>query len=251
MRAIPQQSSLTGAVLSPSPAIDAMAGHAEVAVPASAAALGLFDPQEADLLASRPGRPALLGEANVPNDGPPAILLDKLGERLAFERAGTRLYDALILKYRAAQRVSADALPPARSVVGSGALLETPVETLERLRAEELDHFTLLCRAIVRLGGDPTRQTPGANVTARACSGFVQVLEDSCTTLAQCLNAMVAIELADNVGWELLARLADESGESDLAREFLAVLLQEEEHLSIVKGWLASVVLDTPNLSVV
>jgi hypothetical protein len=221
MHAIPQQFGLTGAVL-PSPATDAMDGGAEVAVPASAAAFG-----------------------------PPAVLLDKLGERMVFERAGTRLYDALILKYRAAQRVSADALPPARGVIAGGALLETPIETLERLRAEELDHFTLSCRAIVRLGGDPTAHAPDAEVTARTCSGFVRVLEDPGTTLAQCLNAMVAIELADNVGWELLARLSDEAGRSDLTREFLAALLQEEEHLSIVKGWLASVLLDTPNLSVV
>ena len=32
-----------------------------------------------------------------------AMLMDKLGERLAFERAGTRLYDALMVKCRDAK----------------------------------------------------------------------------------------------------------------------------------------------------
>lgn len=246
MRAISRQPGLSGTALPLPPISDAMTGPA--AGPAAPVAFGYFEtPEQARFAQHRPRD--VLGVAK---DGAPDALLDKLRERLAFERAGTRLYDALILKYRKAQRISADALPPARGVTGAaGAVLETPIETLERLRAEELDHFTLVGRSIVQLGGDPTSPAPGADLMAKACSGFVQVLEDPCTTLSQGLNAMVAIELADNVGWELLARLADESGEPDLTRQFLAVLLQEEEHLSIVKTWLASMIFDRPNLSVV
>jgi rubrerythrin len=70
----------------------------------------------------------------------------------------------------------------------------------------------------------------------------MQVLNDPRTTLAQCLNAMLAVELADNAGWELLASLADEAGQSDLAGRFLGALGQEQEHLTIVKAWLTALV---------
>jgi hypothetical protein len=97
------------------------------------------------------------------------------------------------------------------------------------------------------MGGDPTAQTPCADVMAVASSGFMQVLNDPRTTLAQCLNAMLAVELADNAGWELLASLADEAGQSDLAGRFLAALGQEQLHLAIIKGWLTTIVSDNPD----
>jgi hypothetical protein len=178
--------------------------------------------------------------------GQPTTLLDKLGERLAYERAGVRLYDALIVKHRAAQQAEGDVLPPARTLLAgeAPASTEDPDETLARIRAEEFEHFNLLCEAITDLGGDPTAQTPCADVTAVASSGFIQVLNDPRTTLAQCLNAMLAVELADNAGWELLASLADQAGQSDLAGRFLGALGQEQEHLTIIKAWLTAVVSD-------
>jgi hypothetical protein len=90
------------------------------------------------------------------------------------------------------------------------------------------------------MGGDPTAQTPCADVMAVASSGFMQVLNDPRTTLAQCLNAMLAVELADNAGWELLASLADQAGQSELAGRFLGALGQEQEHLTIIKAWLTA-----------
>ena len=95
-----------------------------------------------------------------------------------------------------------------------------------------------------KLGGDPTAQTPCADVSAVAASGFMQVLNDPRTTLAQCLNAMLAVELADNAGWELLADLAEDAGQSDMASQFLAALAEEQEHLVIVKGWLKAILHD-------
>jgi len=107
---------------------------------------------------------------------------------------------------------------------------------LQRIRDEELAHFQLLSEAIRTLGGDPTSMTPCADVAAMAASGFMQVLNDPRTTLAQCLNAMLAVELADNAGWELLAGLADEAGQSDLAGRCLGALGQEQrlEHIRII-----------------
>jgi hypothetical protein len=68
--------------------------------------------------------------------------------------------------------------------------------------------------------------------------GLVQVLTDPRTTLAQSLNAMLTAELTDNAGWELLAQLAEEAGESELTGKFLGALSQEQEHLLVVKAWL-------------
>lgn len=169
----------------------------------------------------------------------PGVFLDKLGERLAYERSGVRLYDALILKYASASQLQkSELLPPVE--------LESAEQVLHRIRSEELEHFQLLSQAIVKMGGDPTSQTPCADVTALASSGFMQVLNDPRTTLAQCLNAMLAVELADNVGWELLASLADDMGEADLAGQFLGALTQEQEHLVIVKQWLVGLVYEDP-----
>ena len=186
--------------------------------------------------------------------GHPTLFLDKLGERLAYERTGTRLYDALILKYQAAQQLAGDPLPSLQLMsdedapsVGS----ETPAETLLRIRNEELAHFRMLSEAITAMGGDPTSQTPCADVSAMQSMGFMQVLNDPRTTLGQCLNAMLAVELADNAGWELLASLADDAGEDALAAQFLSALAQEQQHLTIVKAWLTSILYEDPQPSVV
>jgi len=180
-----------------------------------------------------------------------SVLMDKVGERIAFERGGVRLYEALLAKYDAASR-SGDVLPAASDVhevahaQGLAVLApvegESPAETLHRIRAEELAHFRLLCESMTQLGGDPTAQTPCADVTATASMGIMQVLTDPRTTLAQCLNAILTAELTDNAGWELLIQLAEQAGEAELAGRFLGALAQEQEHLVTVKGWLTALV---------
>ena len=181
--------------------------------------------------------------------GNPSILLDKIGERVAFERGGTRLYDALLTKYEAVSEMDGGLLPTAEEAiaaaggdVASHLQGESALETMTRIRAEELQHFGLLCDAMTGLGGDPTAQTPCADVTATASMGLIQVVTDPRTTLAQSLNVMLTAELTDNAGWELLIQLADEAGEAELAGQFLAALSQEQEHLLVVKSWLATLV---------
>src|SRR5688572_25927052 len=88
------------------------------------------------------------------------VLLDKLGERLAFERAGTRLYQALIIKCLAT--------PAAQSVI--------EMDLLEEIHNEEARHFELLHEAIESLGADPTAQTPCADLTGVQSLGLVQAL---------------------------------------------------------------------------
>jgi hypothetical protein len=145
-----------------------------------------------------------------------ALLLDKLGERLAFERTGTRLYDSLIQKWRE--------LPKDR--VGPG------VKELQMIRDEEYRHFDLVSQTMVALGADPTAQTPCADVAA--------VVSDPRTTKGQSLHAILIAELADNAGWELLIQIAAEMGHDQLARSLKPALGNEMEHAALVKSWLAA-----------
>jgi hypothetical protein len=154
------------------------------------------------------------------------MLMDKIGERIAFERTGTRLYDALILKYEIlAESDNAPALPNpldgAEEDVGA---------TLQRIRTEEQAHFLMLSEVMRSLGGDPTAQTPCADATATASMGIMQVVTDPRTTLAQSLNAM------------LLIALAQEAGKTDMVEMFENAMAEEQEHLATIKGWLTALV---------
>jgi rubrerythrin len=151
----------------------------------------------------------------------PQILLDKLGERLAFERTGTRLYDALITKCE---------------VMLDGDISMT-IEDLERIRADEARHFQLIADAIETLGGDPTSQTPSADLAGVESMGLVQVLNDPRTTIAQSLHAIVTAELSDRAGWETLVALADEHDLEQMVADFTDALDEEREHLAMVTTW--------------
>jgi rubrerythrin len=151
----------------------------------------------------------------------PQILLDKLGERLAFERTGTRLYDALITKCE---------------VLLDGDISMT-LEDLEHIRADEARHFLLIKDAIESLGGDPTCQTPSADLVGVESMGLIQVLNDARTSVAQSLHAIVTAELSDKAGWETLLALADEHGLTDMVSDFTTALNDEREHLALVQTW--------------
>lgn len=152
---------------------------------------------------------------------PRDLMLDKLGERLAFERTGTRLYEGLLAKVDGPETWEGG---PSR-------------EELEEFRAAELSHFLLLHRAIEALGGDPTVVTPSADVAAVASCGVAQVIADPRTTLSQSLEAMLTAELADRDGWSTLIRLA-ESALPERVAEFELAIEEEREHLESVRGWL-------------
>jgi ferritin-like protein len=157
----------------------------------------------------------------------PEVLIDLLGERCAFERTGTRLYDAMVMKCLALE--------------GTGETL--PIADLERIRDEEAQHFILLTEAILSLGADPTAVTPAADVAAVASMGLLQVVSDPRTTISQCLNALLTAELTDYAGWELLIQLCEQMGQDDWASRFRQALAQESEHKELVQGWLQSMVL--------
>ena len=151
----------------------------------------------------------------------PTVLLDKLGERLAFEREGTRLYDALIAKLDAVGTYPGG---PTR-------------EELVHIRDEEAQHFMMVATAIREKGADPTAVTPSANLHAVASMGLAQVLTDPRTTVAECLEALLIAELADNDAWDMLVALCVDSGDTELAERFECARQSEQEHLSNVRGW--------------
>lgn len=151
----------------------------------------------------------------------PQVLLDKLGERAAFERGGTRLYDAVLGKFDASKN-------------GNGVVSR---DVLQHIRDEEAQHFELLCEAIESLGGDPTAMTPCANVVGMQAFGLMQSVTEPRTTLLQCLGTLLIAELADGDGWELLINLARSSGHDKLADRFQVALQEEAEHLAHVRKW--------------
>lgn len=148
----------------------------------------------------------------------PEMLVDKLGERLAFERAGVRLYDAMVAKVSAMADHHAEMLP-----------------VLEGMRQEEAAHMDLLRQTMEQLGVDPTAMTPCADVSGVLSTGILQVITDPRTNLAQSLEALLTAELTDNAAWEMLIGLARYEGKDDMAASFQQALQKEEEHLQIVK----------------
>lgn len=158
----------------------------------------------------------------------PEVLFDKLGERAAYERSGVRLYQAMIGKVEASGHPDAAAL----------------LADLNHICEEEFDHFQMLTQIITDMGGDPTAQTPCADISAVAALGLIQVLTDLRTTLAQGLQALLTAETTDNAAWELLIELAQHAGHDELAPPFQKALAAEQEHEAMIKKWLRQMVME-------
>lgn len=186
--------------------------------------------EQAEPLGTVPPPPSLKGKAKAGlqkmKGNSPAVFLDLLADRLAFERTGTRLYEALLVKYDAA-----DVQPggPTR-------------DELVHIHQEELEHFGLLTDCIRILGADPTVVTPTADADGVASQGAMQVLADPRSTLTECLHVMHMLELVDNDAWEMLAGLADRLGHARMAEQFLIAYSQEQDHLRMVRGWLKNTI---------
>ncbi len=151
-----------------------------------------------------------------------AMLLDKLGARLAFERSGVRLYEALARKRNAIE----------------SELMEPTVEELQELRDEELEHMRMLEDCITELGGDPTMVTPAADISGTINAGVLKVVADPRTTIPQCLEAALTAELVDNDCWGVLIALMKLQGMDEDLEAFNEALAEEQEHLAKVRQWI-------------
>jgi rubrerythrin len=155
------------------------------------------------------------------------VFLDKLGERLAFERTGTRLYMALIGKLDASEPLPGG---PTRG-------------DLEKIHAQELQHFEMLREVMLGLGADPTAITPSADAGAVSSMGILQVMGDPRMNLKQSLEAILVAELVDNDCWTVLTELALATGHDALAKRFEQATAEEREHLANVRSWVRNATL--------
>jgi hypothetical protein len=167
---------------------------------------------EAEVLGSIPPPGTLKGMASTAmqklTGKNPEAFIDKLGCRMAFERTGVRLYDALIAKCSSS--------PQGNTVV--------PIDTLWTFRNQELQHFKL--------------------VEEVASMGLIQVLTDPRTSIAQCMEAILIAELADNDAWQMLILFAEKMGMDDMARDFGVALSEEDNHLMHIRQWYKQLVLE-------
>lgn len=209
---------LTGAMMSPKEAEKTKEG---------AKALTVFQTTNEDNIASN--RILYINEAEALGSIPQAkkkqaqneVLMDKLSERAAFERTGTRLYEALLTKY-----LASDENDKLKLLV-----------ILEKFHQEEMDHFNLVNEVIFSLGGDPTAMSPCADIAGTAAFGWMQVLTDPRTSFKQCLEIILQAELVDNASWEMLIAIADELNLPEISQKFKNALEEENFHLKTIKQW--------------
>lgn len=231
----------TGIGTSPSRCQEAIEGAKE-GLPTSggdeseAAALRVAYSQDAPPVGTVPPLNTLKGvakkDAQVITGEKGGVLVDLLGERLAFERTGVRLYEALMSKFRA-----------------GGTWRGGPsMQDLREIHDEELRHFELLRKVFARFGADATATVPSADLAGVEAMGVLQTLTDPRVSPAQGLHAILTAELTDHDGWHLLIELVDKLGEGELGDELRVALINEERHVNLVRGWLKSYVLGEERL---
>lgn len=162
----------------------------------------------------------------------PKAFLDKLGERMAFERTGTRLYDALLAKH----------------ACGDSPVGQADETTLQTFRAQERRHFELLWDSLISLGADPTCVTPSADLAGVKAKGLIEAITDPRATFCQALDALLVAELADNEGWRQLIDLADGMGQSGMVERFQAAQSEEDIHLETIRRWVSGLVREEAGL---
>ena len=218
----------TGVQMSPMDAAEMENGLKEFGAPDSSARgdvqLRADYADEADALGSVPPpgtvKGVLKSGVDMITGKRPQVLIDKLGERLAFERGGVRLYETLL----------------AKCSVADEPLDAADLAALTQFHDEESQHMMMVVDAIRELGADPTAQTPCADLVGVESMGLVQAMNDPRTSLVQSLHVMLDAELLDNAGWEMLIDLANQSGHADIAERFTLALQQEARHLAHVRA---------------
>lgn len=160
-------------------------------------------------------------------------LIDKLGERIAFERTGTRLYEALLCKFHGS----------------SNKKILPDLNRIEQFYLEELKHFQHATQAMLKIGGDPSALTPAADISGTASLGWIQIMSDPRTNFLQSLEIILQAELIDNAGWELLIEIAEKTGLNEMAVGFQQCLNEEEFHLITVKQWVMELTLNNKIVS--
>ncbi len=145
-------------------------------------------------------------------------VIDLLNERLAFERAGVKLYDRVLEVMRSAGDANVARMLP----------------EMEEHRSEEKEHEEWLEECIRALGGDAHAETERSRLVTRESKGIEEIAMSD-AELPHLLHALLAAELVDNAGWDLLAQVADEAGDHEAKRDFKKRLHEEEDHLLFIR----------------
>ncbi|RYZ37699.1 MAG: hypothetical protein EOO72_10345 [Myxococcaceae bacterium] len=153
-----------------------------------------------------------------------ALFVDRLCERLSFEKTSSRLYASLLLKTHA--------LGTYTGGPSSERLLE--------LHNQELEHQALVREGLLRFGIPTSLRTPSGDVADSQSRALIQAVDAPGTSLLEALRATLVSELINNAGWAVLVDLAAELGPSDLEQSFREVLLAESRHLTEVTVWVTN-----------
>lgn len=145
-------------------------------------------------------------------------VIDVLNERLAFERAGVKLYDRVLEIMRASGDDN----------------VKRMLDEVQEHRDEEKAHEEWLEEQIRALGGDAHAETDKSRLVTRESKGIEEVVMSD-AELPHLFHALLAAELVDNAGWDLLVQIADEAGDREAKREFKKRLHAEEDHLLLLR----------------
>jgi bacterioferritin (cytochrome b1) len=148
-----------------------------------------------------------------------AFVLDVLSGRLAFERTGVKLYDTVI------EKIERNAEPRYHAIVNQ----------LRQIRAEEKEHEEWLEAQIRALGGYPNETTDMAQLETEEGSGIKSVICDGHGKVIHLVHALLAAELADNAGWDVLVKLADDAGDKKAKAAFARRMAEEAKHLLFIR----------------
>ena len=151
-----------------------------------------------------------------------AKVIDVLTERLCFERSGVKLYDKVLERMRASRDPTFTRM----------------LDQMQEHRDQEKEHEEWLEECIRQLGGDDRKLTEKARLTTEMSKGIESVIMND-PEIPHLFQALLAAELVDNSGWDLLVELADEAGDRDALKEFKKRLHHEEEHLALMREAMA------------
>ena len=145
-------------------------------------------------------------------------VIDMLAERLQFERSGVKLYDAVLKKMQSSREPT----------------ISKMLDQMQEHRDQEKEHEEWLEECIRQLGGDAKQLTEKAKLVTQESKGIEEVIMKD-AEIPHLFHALLAAELVDNAGWDLLVDLADEADDTKAKREFKKRLHEEEEHLILVR----------------
>lgn len=151
-----------------------------------------------------------------------ALLLHKLAQRLTYERANVRFYEALIFKCLAAeQRV--------RRIVS--------VDRLRQFRDEDVEHTVLLKTAIETLGSDVDIWLPDAVQSPATQMTMSKMLTKTHSDILQCLQSVVVFARNDAGEWQMLHRLFSSMGVEKVTATFRQAWDEDQQQLATISAW--------------